>query len=97
MARIKATVIGKPYRGVKVGGTVELPARDADILRRIGRVSIEGRGGTYRRRDMVAEGSDLDGMDRDQLRALADSMGLEVHHATGAPRLRQAIAAARRG
>src|SRR5207237_6204036 len=105
MARVQATVIGKPYRHAKVGDTVELSARDADLLQRLGRVSVAG--GTYARRDMTAQAPatlvilddqrvDLTKRETAELRELAKSLGVKVHHAAGEDKLRQAIVEAQK-
>jgi hypothetical protein len=100
MARVQATVIGRPYRRAQVGEVIELSRRDADLLQRLKRVSIAG--GTYGTRDMRAQEPenvvvidrrrvDLEALEVVELRELADSLGVKVHHAAGAPKLRQAI------
>lgn len=56
MARVQATVIGKPYGRRQVGEIMTMSRRDALMLQQLGRVRIEDEG-TYERRDMTARES----------------------------------------
>lgn len=79
----------------KSGKTRFMTSREADILQKLGH--------GYLTRDMatapaaqsvpvVQKGRDLDSMDRDELHALARELGVKVHHASGADKVRAAIA-----
>jgi len=74
-----------------------LSARDAELLRRLGK-------GTYLTRDMAAarplevvlpvadnKDVDLDSLDGDALHALARERGVKVHHKAGADKVRAAL------
>lgn len=81
----------------KSGRERMLSARDAELLRRLGK-------GTYLTRDMAAERPmsvavpaaenkdvDLDALDGEALHALARERGVKVHHKAGADKVRAAL------
>jgi hypothetical protein len=87
-----------PYAGRDISKGQEFNARsviDADVL--VGLRHAERRTQTYQTRVLTAappafnRGADIDSMDAAALRALAERMGIKVHHRAGADKLRQAL------
>lgn len=83
----------------KTGREKLLPARDAELLQRLGK-------GTYLTRDMARQpgntkprqaepapenGDGLDALDKERLHALAKERGVKVHHMAGADKVRAAL------